>query len=169
MRTFGILPTEFWKNEKLQSLPATTRLIAAYLYSGPHNNMIGCFRLPLTYIAEDLKLQMRFVSKAIKELTAISFLRFDEASKYFVITNFITARAKKWLLNQNNYIAATRVLEEISDSVPYKEEIRLQLIEIKRPDSNDDTNNVLTTSDQRTNKGEGEGEGKGEIGRGRRG
>ncbi|MBN2320891.1 MAG: hypothetical protein JXR49_17560 [Acidobacteria bacterium] len=54
------------------------------------------------------------------------------------------------------------MLEEISDSVPYKEEIRLQLIEIKRPDSNDDTNNVLTTSDQRTNKGEGEGEGKGE-------
>lgn len=160
MRTFGILPTEFWKDEQLQSLPVPTRLIAAYLYSSPHTNSIGCFRLPLSYISEDLHIQQRFVVKAVKELTAILFLQFDPPSKYFAITDFISARAKKWLANPNNYIAATRELEEIPDSVPFKSEIRRQLIEIKRPGSNGDTNNVLTPSQRRIHYYQEEGEGK---------
>jgi hypothetical protein len=146
MRVFGILPTEFWKEDKLQSLSIPTRLVAIYLYAGPHTNVIGCYRLPLSYIAEDLKIPKRLVRKAIKELIAISFLRFDEASKYFVITNFLSTRAKKWLANPNNYIAATRELDEISESVPFKEEIRLQLIEIKGQATNNDGNGVLTLS-----------------------
>jgi hypothetical protein len=161
MRMFGILPTEFWKEDKLQNLSIPTRLVAIYLYAGPHTNVIGCYRLPISYIAEDLKIQKRFVIKAVKELSAICFLRFDEASKYFAITNFLSTRAKKWLANPNNYIAATRELDEISESIPFKEEIRLQLIEMKRGTSNDDTNNVITSSNQRLNKGKGEGKGEG--------
>jgi hypothetical protein len=160
MRDFGLIPTCFWKDERIQNLKVPTRLVGIYLYAGPHTNVIGCFRLPLSYISEDLRIPKRILTKAIEDLTAISFLRFDEASKYFAITNFLSTRAKRWLSNQNNFIAATRELDQIPESVPFKEEIRLQLIEIKGGASNGDTNRVLTPMERRTiySKEEGDGE-----------
>jgi hypothetical protein len=131
VRMFGIVPIEFWHNVEIRNLSTTTRLVAIYLSAGEHNTMIGCFRLPLPYIESDLHLAKRFVIKAIKELTAISFLQFDPASNYFMITNHLSARAQKWLANSNNYIAATKALNEIPDSVPFKEKVRLQLVAIK--------------------------------------
>jgi hypothetical protein len=158
MRAFGIIDNGFWKNESLQRLPVPTRYVAIYLASGPHTNAVGCFRLPLSYISEDLNIQSRFVMKAIKELEAISFLKFDTSSKYFAIMNFFTTRVKKSLANSNFRIAATRELEEIPDSVPFKKEIQLQLIEIIGEDLDGDSNAVGSASKRRSVEGDLEGD-----------
>ncbi len=171
MRTFGILPVEFWNDEQLRAQSAPTRLVAAYLFSGPQCNIIGCYRLRLSYVADELNLQKRHVVAAVRNLEAIRFLRFDPSSNYLAISNFISARVKKWLANPNNRIAATRELDEIPDHVPFKSEIRLQLFESKREAGDNDRDNVLTSSDQRTTheEEEEEGEGKGNGKGGRRG
>jgi hypothetical protein len=153
MRIFGILPKEFWENDRLRKLSATTRLVAVYLHAGPHSTVIGCYRIPLAYVAEDLNFSLRHVKKAMAELTEISFLRFDLTSNYVEITNFLSTRARKWLANPKNRISAARALEEIPDTVPFKEEIRRQLLEIKEPAPINDTIDDQSTIDQRSIKG----------------
>lgn len=157
MRQFGILPTEFWRDPKIRSLEPRTRLVAVYLYAGPHTNAIGCFRLPLSYIEEDLAIQRRFVQKAVKELVDISFLRFDDDSRYFVLNNFLQSRAQNWLKNPNNFKSALRELNEIPESIPFREEISLQLAAFKGEGSNGDTNDDLTPSGCRTHNGKEDG------------
>lgn len=55
--------------------------LAPYLIFGPHSNMIGLYRLPLAYIAEDLGMPSARASEALRKLSERGFCRYDERSK----------------------------------------------------------------------------------------
>lgn len=46
MREYGSVQTQFWPDLALQNLSTHAKLLAVYLLTGPHTNMLGCFRLP---------------------------------------------------------------------------------------------------------------------------
>lgn len=66
------------------------RLLALYLLTGQHTNMIGCFRLPDGYVSEDLAWTPERVSKGFDELSANGFATRDSSSKWVLIRNFLT-------------------------------------------------------------------------------
>lgn len=89
MREYGSVQTQFWSDLTLQTLSTHAKLLAVYLLTGPHTNMLGCFRLPIGYVAEDLKWEGETVCKAFAKLTQIGFLIRDAESNWVLITNFI--------------------------------------------------------------------------------
>ena len=54
MRVFGRLESSFWDNPKVRELTDHEKLLLIYLFSCKHGNAIGCFVLPIEYIAADL-------------------------------------------------------------------------------------------------------------------
>jgi hypothetical protein len=89
MREYGSVQTQFWSDLALQNLSTHAKLLAVYLLTGPHTNMLGCFRLPTGYVAEDLKWNEETVYNAFSELDQIRFLIRDPESNWILIINFL--------------------------------------------------------------------------------
>ena len=53
-RDYGQIQSAFWTHPKIRSVGPDAKLIAAYLLTSPHTNGLGCFYLPLGYVATDL-------------------------------------------------------------------------------------------------------------------
>lgn len=96
MRTYGSIQTCFWENPSTENLSDQAKLLATYLLTGPHTNMIGCFRLPLGYITIDLNWDLLKVVKAKKELAETHFITYDETFELIIIHDFL-----KWNRVQN--------------------------------------------------------------------
>lgn len=89
MREYGSVQTQFWSDLTLQNLSTHAKLLAVYLLTGPHTNMLGCFRLPIGYVAEDSKWDEKTVYKTFSELDQINFLIRDPESNWILIYNFL--------------------------------------------------------------------------------
>src|SRR5687768_16947104 len=89
MREYGLVYSRFWVNPDIQSLSVDGKLLALYLLTCSHANMLGCFRLPIGYIAEDLQWGFERVKKGFKELIRIRFLSRDEETGWLVIYHYL--------------------------------------------------------------------------------
>jgi hypothetical protein len=89
MREYGSVQTQFWSDLVLQGLSTHAKLLAVYLLTGPHTNMLGCFRLPAGYVSEDLKWNGEIVSEVFAELARVGFLIRDAESGWIFIYHFL--------------------------------------------------------------------------------
>lgn len=89
MRTYGSIQTKFWTHPDIQKTSDQAKLLGAYLVSSSHTNMLGCFRVPVGYIAEDLKWNVDVVTKALDELAHINYLTYDTDHSWVFIHHFI--------------------------------------------------------------------------------
>lgn len=96
------------------------RLLALYLLTGQHTNMIGCFRLPDGYVSEDLSWTSERVSKGFDELSENGFATRDSSSKWVLIRNFLTWNSVE---NPNQGIAALRLFDQVPDKSTVKPEL----------------------------------------------
>jgi len=96
MRIYGSIQISFWENSEIQVLSDQAKLLAIYLLTGPHSNMLGCYRLPDGYIVEDLKWDIKDVKDSINQLADINFLTRDSSSSWLVVHHFL-----KWNPIQN--------------------------------------------------------------------
>lgn len=110
MREYGRLHTSFWTSEDIKKLGDDGRLLAAYLVTGPHSNMIGAFRLPDAYVAEDLGWTAQRVSEGFRNLFRNGFATHDRVSKWVVVHRYL-----KWnpIENPNQAKAAVKLFEQI--------------------------------------------------------
>lgn len=96
------------------------RLLALYLLTGQHTNMIGCFRLPDGYVSEDLAWTPERVSKGFDELSENGFATRDSSSKWVLIRNFLAWNSVE---NPNQGIAALRLFDQVPDKSSVKPEL----------------------------------------------
>ena len=54
MRDYGVVRVRFREWAKRKGLNAEERELAIYLLTSPHCNSLGCFRLPMAYLCDDL-------------------------------------------------------------------------------------------------------------------
>jgi hypothetical protein len=54
MRDYGVVRVRFWEWAKSRQLSAEERELALYLLTSPHGNALGCFRLPIAYLCDDI-------------------------------------------------------------------------------------------------------------------
>lgn len=80
MRDYGIVSPRFWIGEtgKLLRKDKDSQLIALYLMTSPHSNMIGVYQCPITYIAEETGTPFKGASKALRRLLEVGFCERDE-------------------------------------------------------------------------------------------
>jgi hypothetical protein len=110
MRDYGKIYVSFWTSGDTAALSTESKLLAAYLLSGPHTNMIGCFRLPPAYIAADLQFSHETVLRGFAELSRIGFATYDEQLEWVVVHRFL-----RWnrMQNPNQGKAAAKLALQI--------------------------------------------------------
>lgn len=111
MRGYGKVYTAFWANDDMRSLSEDGRMLALYLMTSTHGNMVGCFLLPDAYAAHDLKWTIQRVSEGFKELFAKSFAYRCEITFWVFIRGHC-----KWnqFENPNVAKAAGKLFESLS-------------------------------------------------------
>lgn len=117
MRDYGKVPTALWTDPVFLGLSDQGKVLALYLLSSPHTNMIGAFRLPDGYVAEDLRWPVETVAERFAELLNNGFATRDEGSKWVVIPKFCLWNE---IENPNQGKAAAKLFQQIPDECPAK-------------------------------------------------
>lgn len=73
VKRYGRIYEGFWE-EFRTSLPAT-KIMAAYLFSNRHINLLGVYRLPIEYICRDLNMPADEVNRILSELEESHYIR----------------------------------------------------------------------------------------------
>ena len=120
MRDYGKVHTSFWISDGMRRVSDDARLLALYLLTGQHTNMIGCFRLPDGYVSEDLNWTSERVAKGFDELSKNGFATRDFASKWVLIRNFMNWNPVE---NPNQGIAAMRLFSQVPDKSSVKPDL----------------------------------------------
>lgn len=85
MRSFATVLSQFWTGRTGKAITAAgkdARIVATYLLTCEHANMLGLYRLPLLYAAEETGLKRREVADALTQLQDIGFAHYDEATDF---------------------------------------------------------------------------------------
>lgn len=90
MRDYGKVSPQFWigrSGKAMRGNPAV-QVLALYLMTSPHANMIGVFHCPIAYMALETGLSFEGTSKALQSLIEADFCTFDEADEYVFVHSF---------------------------------------------------------------------------------
>lgn len=111
MRDYGKVHSSFWTSEDTRRLTDDGRSLALYLLTSPHSNMLGCFRLPDAYVAEDTQWSTARIGKAFADLEAAGFAIRDSA-KWVTLRKFL-----RWnpIENPNQGKAAMKLFAQVPD------------------------------------------------------
>ena len=82
MRDYGIVSPQFWIGATGKSLRghSEAQVLALYLMTSPHANMIGVFHCPILYMAHETGLGIEGLQRPL-ELIEAEFCRYDETTE----------------------------------------------------------------------------------------
>lgn len=105
--------SRFWGDEKVLVWDDDMKLLALYILTCPHGNMLGCFRLPKLYICEDLRWDAKRLDKPFAKLLEEEFMKYDEEARSILIKNYLIHNP---IENENQAKAAVKKLKELPKS-----------------------------------------------------
>ena len=110
MRDYGRVHTRFWNNPEIRGLSDDGRLLALYLLTCPHSNIIGAFLCPDLHIEDALKWPSKRVAEALAELLLTGFAKRFRDGRHIVILNYL-----KWnpVDSPNVAVAALKQVEQL--------------------------------------------------------
>jgi len=90
MRDYGKVNPQFWVGQTGRGLRGNmqAQIVALYLMTSPHANMIGVFYCPIEYIAKETGLTIEGASKGLQSLIEADFCTYEEASEYVFVHEF---------------------------------------------------------------------------------
>ncbi len=80
-RDYAIVTPQFWTGTTGREIRARGRdvqLVALYLMTSPHANMLGLYYLPLPYLSHETGIPLEGASKALRSLGEVGFAFYDE-------------------------------------------------------------------------------------------
>ena len=88
-RYYRITP-RFWLDPDIRNeWTEDMRLLALYLLTSPHRNMVGLFHCPPSYAINDLQWNEKRFRNGFEALLQASFIQYDEASQVVLIPNAV--------------------------------------------------------------------------------
>lgn len=85
MRDYSKVCPKFWTGETGQEIArrgSEALLVALYLMTSPHSNMLGLYYQPVLYMAEETGLSPEGASKGLQQCREAGFCDYDAASKF---------------------------------------------------------------------------------------
>jgi hypothetical protein len=146
MRDYGVVRVRFWEWAKRKQLSTEERELALYLLTSPHGNSLGCFRLPMAYLCEDLGKGSETVSETLSKLSQTGFLVRDNASGWTWIVGFLEHNP---IPNRNVGKAIEKQLDAVPGDVPFYGKMIEALRAIARTDDKGISTTFLATMEER--------------------
>lgn len=111
MREYGKIFATFWTGETGQALQRFGHeavIMAAYLMSCSHSNMLGLFRIPLGYAAEETGLGFEGACKGMQGCIATGFCYYDPSSKFVWVVEMAHWQIEKKLKSIDKRVIGVR-------------------------------------------------------------
>lgn len=118
MRDYGKISPQFWVGKTGKAIKAggpESVVVAMYLMSSPHSNMIGMYYLPMIYLAHETGLGIEGASKGLARALEAGFCSYDEASEVVWVHEMARYQIADELAANDNRVKG--IQREI-DSVP---------------------------------------------------
>lgn len=123
------IKSRFWSDEKVVAWDNDTKLLALYLLTSPHNNILGCYVLPKLYICADLEWSTERLDKPFQKLLDDGYIKYDNNCRLLFITNYL---AHNPISNGNQATGAGKQLREIPKS-PLLQELKRSIERLDKP------------------------------------
>ena len=84
MRDYSKVGPKFWigpTGKRLRSAGVEAQVVAMYLLTSPHANMLGLYYCPVMFIAHETGLSFEGASKGLRSAIEAGFCQYDEASE----------------------------------------------------------------------------------------
>ena len=121
MRSYSKISPKLWVDPKLKFLNLSNegKVLYLYLLSGPHTNMLGCFRLPISYIMTDLNWIKSMVLETLYELFESGLImvseQFGDGSETIFDRIFVPGLLKMEQIQNPNQ---AKKMEVLFDDIP---------------------------------------------------
>ena len=104
------IDARFWTDPKIRELNLADRHAFLYLLTNPHTNMLGLYRLPLPYMADDLQQSLNTCRTVVERLSNANLIVYDQPNGMVFVRHFL----KYNLIKGNNREAgAVNKLQEL--------------------------------------------------------
>lgn len=113
MRDFCKFPVSFWASslaKVIRKIGPNNLLIATYLQSNTHSNMIGVYHLPLEYIAIDTGIPLTEIHNVINTLQEVNFCHYDVEHEYVWVLDFAAKQTGENLCKSDKRVVAIHKL-----------------------------------------------------------
>lgn len=106
MREYGSVSPQFWigKTGKALRGKPEAQVLALYLMTSPHANMIGVFHCPVLYMAHETGLGFEGASKALASLIEVGFCLYDEESETVFVIRMAAHQVGENLKHDDNKV-----------------------------------------------------------------
>ncbi|MBP6421575.1 MAG: hypothetical protein KA271_01650 [Propionivibrio sp.] len=84
MRDYSKVSPQIWigpTGKAIRKLGVDAQLVALYLLTSPHANMIGMYHLPVAYLSADTGIPIEGASKGLLSLISTGFCGYDEEAE----------------------------------------------------------------------------------------
>lgn len=120
MRDYGIVSPQFWIGATGKSLRGNpeAQVLALYLMTSPHANMIGVYYCPISHMAHETGLTLEGASKALQSLSEAGYCTYEEASETVFVARMAAYQIGDSLAAADNRVKSIRKdVEKIASSV----------------------------------------------------
>lgn len=117
MRDYAAIPLDLFSRPNWRLLRGDCEAMAVglYLWSCGHSNMLGAYRLPPAYVAEDLGLDLDVTRRAILRLAQAGACVYDEAESFIFVPDMGVWQCQGVIKAADN---RTKALKKLWDRVP---------------------------------------------------
>jgi len=120
MSKYGTIDNAIWRHAVFKSLDDDSKLLFFYLKTCGHQNMIGCFHLPLGYIVADIKWSDKKVRQTLRKLFDKGFVMVDYDLEIMLLPKHLI---KHRLQNTNQAKGAETLFNDIPKKFKYYKEL----------------------------------------------
>lgn len=110
--------SSFWTDDVIKTVSEDARTLMLYLFTSPHRNIIGCYRIAKSYITGDLGWTSKRLDKALGELLpeplGVGRVVYDDDAEIVLVKHFLKHNP---LTNPNQNTSAKEKISEL----PYSE------------------------------------------------
>ena len=120
MRDYGKVAPQFWTGQTGKALKAggpEAVIVAMYLMTSPHANMIGIYYLPQLYLAHETGLGVDGAAKGLRVCVEAGFCAYDEDTETIFVPRMASYQVAESLsVKDNRRIAVLRELDSVGSS-----------------------------------------------------
>lgn len=119
MRDYASISPQFWigtTGKQLRgNMPA--QVLAMYLMTCPHSNMIGVYHCPVIYMAHETGMTMEGASKALESLIEAGFCEYDEPSETVFVVRMAAFQVGEQLkINDKRVLGVRKAHQNIAET-----------------------------------------------------